>query len=142
MVIAAASLIIEFITATADKALPPEGGCGERMVRDSWGMTEAARSCARRVTVRLAGAGLPLDRFAVGLKSLKRQLGCRTPKLFFGQAGMRGVAGFGMFGAPVFGREGYAPEGRARGQEFQAYFGFAVAHGAQKHHVAFFFFFG
>ncbi len=55
---------------------------------------------------------------------------------------MGGGAGFGVFGGPVFGGEGYAPEGGARVEEFQAYFGSAVADGAQENHVAVLFFLG
>jgi len=73
---------------------------------------------------------------------LKTRRYIRRAGLFFVGAGVGGVAGFGMFGGPVFGREGHAPEGGARSGEFEAYFGFAVAHGAEEHYMALFFFLG
>lgn len=58
------------------------------------------------------------------------------------EAGAGGGARVGMLGGPVFGGERYAPELRARLGKFQADFGFAVANGAEEHHVAFLIFFG
>lgn len=55
---------------------------------------------------------------------------------------MGGGAGFGMLRRPILWGEGYAPEGGAGVGEFEAYFGFAVAHGAQEYYVAFLLFFG
>src|SRR5216683_5461420 len=51
-------------------------------------------------------------------------------------------AGFGTLRCPVFGREGYPPEGGARCCEFQTYLCLATAHGTEIRHVAFLFFFG
>lgn len=53
-----------------------------------------------------------------------------------------GRAGFGMFGSPVFGWEGYAPERGPGIREFEANFGFSVADWAEEHYVAFLLFFG
>src|SRR2546423_2128409 len=52
------------------------------------------------------------------------------------------AAGFGVAGGPIFGREGDAPEARARFDELEADFGFAAPHGAEEDYVAFLFFFG
>jgi hypothetical protein len=70
----------------------------------------------------------------------------RTPKkaiLFGGGFRLLGVAaGFGIFGGPVFRREGYAPELRTASGEFQADFGFVAAHRAKKSDVTFLLFLG
>src|SRR5215469_6458811 len=49
-------------------------------------------------------------------------------------------ARFSVFGRPVFGREGHAPEVRAWRREFNADFRSAAAHWPKKRHVAFLFF--
>src|SRR3981189_900500 len=47
-----------------------------------------------------------------------------------------------MLWSPVFGWEGYAPEGRTGIGKFEANFGFAVTDWAQEHYVAFLLLFG
>jgi hypothetical protein len=51
-------------------------------------------------------------------------------------------AGLGIFGRPIFGREGHAPELRAAGGKFQPNFGFIPAHRAEKRDITFLFFLG
>ena len=62
--------------------------------------------------------------------------------LLAGRTGAGTGAGFGTFGRPVFGREGDAPELRARRGKFEADFGFIAANGTEEYDGAFLFFRG